>query len=187
MENKPTPNITPLKKKRRKITSTAALILAILCFIIGIVCGSSFSSGKQAEEAQNQIEELQRDTEYKLSQKDTEIEAYKEKINQLTGELAEVKKQLTTPVEEEPVATETPEDNESVAVESPEEAPAEKTSGGVLKTLIVIALVVVIIVCIVFAISFFLKKNDEEDEEETEDDEEVEEEIDDEETEDDEE
>ena len=82
---------TPVKKKPRKITSTAALILCLLVFIVGIVIGRANSSGKEAKAAAARIREIETAQKKEQDRSATEIETYKDEINRLKSELAAAK------------------------------------------------------------------------------------------------
>ena len=52
-------SVTPLRKRRKKITASAALVLCVLCLIIGILCGRAASSNKQSQEAAEEIARIE--------------------------------------------------------------------------------------------------------------------------------
>ena len=84
-------SVTPVKKKPRKITSTAALILCLLVFIVGIIIGRANSSGKEAKAAAARIREIETAQKKEQDRSATEIETYKNEINRLKSELAAAK------------------------------------------------------------------------------------------------
>ena len=134
-------SVTPLKKKRKKITASAALVLCLLCLLIGVLCGRAVSSNKQAQEAQKQVELMQHDMEMESSRYAAEISTYKDEINRLKAELAQTKKTLKevqeapheiAPTEDDAqLDKDTEGENAAVADDEPEDTP--KTSGGFLR------------------------------------------------------
>lgn len=166
-------SVTPLKKKRKKITVSAALVICFLCLIIGILCGRAVSSNKQAQEASERIAQIEQEMEIESKRLASEIGAYKDEINRLKNELADANKIISQQTEasnqEEAELEAEAEEEESVATEEEEKAPVQKkTSGGFLRILLIIILVVIIIVCLLFAASVFLRKNEDDDDDEDE-------------------
>lgn len=160
-------SVTPLKRKRKKITAPAALILCAICLIVGILCGKAFSStNKKLEDAQKEIAILQEE-----NARIDKLEAtYQKEINNLNAEIAQMKKDIS---DREAVAAQTedetpaePEEEAPVASAEVDEPAVKKASGGFLRTLIIIILVAIILVCIIFGASLFLKKSDDEDDDE---------------------
>ena len=153
------------KKKRKKVTASAAVVFCILSLIVGIVCGKSSSSGLDPR-----ITEMTKNLDNYQEAVDTyeaEIKARKDELTKIYHELAEAKKEQKALAQN----TEQPASDDDEATESKtEKAPAvQKSSGsGILGKLIIGALVIVIIVCILFALSIFLKKNDSDEEEDDE-------------------
>ena len=163
-------SVTPLKKKRKKITVSAALVICFLCLIIGILCGRAVSSNKQAQEASERIAQIEQEMEIESKRLASEIGAYKDEINRLKNELADANRiisQQTEASNQAEAETEAEaEEEEAIACEEEEKAPVQKkSSGGFLRILLIIILVVIIIVCLLFAASVFLRKNDDEDDE----------------------
>lgn len=171
-------SVTPLRKKRKKITMTAALILCLVFFVVGIACGRSVSSSKQEKEANAKIQKLEMDYNETLSAHQEKIDTLEGLLNEKKGELADAKKQISDinkaqEEKEEEVKEEKPSEVEPAKVqEDKEEEPQAKGTSSVLRKLIIVCLVIIIIVCILFALSILIKKNDDDDYEDDEDDEE---------------
>ena len=85
-------SVTPLRKRRKKITASAALVLCVLCLIIGILCGRAASSNKQAQEAAEEIARIEQDSEIEISRLKKEIDTYKKEINKVKQDLAAANK-----------------------------------------------------------------------------------------------
>ncbi len=162
------------KKKRKKITASAAVVFCILSLIVGIVCGKSSSSGLDPR-----ITEMTKNLDNYQEAVDTyeaEIKARKDELTKIYHELAEAKKEQKALAQ----STEEPVSNDDATESKNEKAPKsqESSGSGILGKLIIGALVIVIIVCILFAVSIFLKKNDsdeDDDDDEYEDDDEYDE------------
>ena len=170
-------SVTPLKKKRKKITASAALILCMICLLLGVLCGRAISSGKQAQEAEQKIAQFEQEMEIERTRFQAEIDAYKTKINDLNVELTETKQIIANnqaAVEEE-VAAPSEEPDPSLATEE-SDAPVEepKASGGFGRIALIGILILVIMVCIIFAATMFLKKDDDDDDDDEYDDEDYE-------------
>ena len=88
-------SVTPLKRKRRKITATAALLLCVLCLLLGVLCGRAISTSKQTQEANEKIAQFEQEMEIESSRMKAEVSAYKDEINRLKGELADAKKVIS--------------------------------------------------------------------------------------------
>ena len=172
--------ITPVRKKRTKITLSAALVLCLLFFIVGILGGRAFSSNKQAKEATKQMQKMEQEFTIEKTRAEAEIKTYESEINRLKGELAEAK-QLADDIikakekeeEESEQATESSEDSEAASEESAaveESLPEEtKSSGGnFTRNLLIVIFVIVIIVCVLFLFSMYFRKNDEDEDEDEE-------------------
>ena len=145
MESNNYRSVTPLKKKRRKITSTAALILCIIVFFVGILCGKGFSSGKKVQELTDQISQMELDHKKEVDRLKTEISGYNDVIKDLESKLAQ--KTLDEQEEVQNKTETTPE--ESKAKEDKSQPPEDKKPmNGVMRVLIIIILVIVIIVCL---------------------------------------
>ena len=140
MENKNYRSVTPLRKKRRKITMTAALILCLVFFVVGIACGRTATSSKQAKEANQKIQQLELDYNESLGALTEEIDTLKDDLNKKKGELAKLKKEVADKEKEieeieedvEPAAEPAP--AESVAEdkgENEKDAPKEKTTNNI--------------------------------------------------------
>ena len=176
-------SVTPLRKKRKKITMTAALILCLVFFVVGIACGRSVSSSKQEKEANEKIQKLEMDYNETLSAHQEKIDTLEGLLNEKKGELADAKKQIKDinkaqeekQEEEKPEVKPTEVEPAEVQEEKQEEEPQQKGTSSILRKLIIICLVVIIIVCILFALSILIKKNDDDDYDEDYDDEDVEE------------
>ena len=149
-------SVTPLRKKRKKITMAAALILCLVFFVVGIACGRTATSSKQEKEANQKIQQLEK----------------KGELAKLKKEVAEQEKAAEENIE--PAATETIETESATEDKSEEEkkAPKEKSSNNLLRNLIIICLVVIIIICILFALSILIRRNDDDDDYDDEEDEE---------------
>lgn len=156
--------VTPIKKKIKKITAKAAIILCVICFFVGMLFSGATSSNKGSSNAQQQINELTKQLEYERGQHSAEIDAYKEEINKLNKDIAELKASGSTTVTDtdEPVAVTENGDSATVATDN---SPAKSTSGGFLKTFFVIILVIIILGAVIFGASVFLKKGKTEDDE----------------------
>lgn len=175
-------SVTPLRKKRKKITMTAALILCLVFFVVGIACGRSVSSSKQEKEANAKIQKLEMDYNETLSAHQEKIDTLEGLLNEKKGELADAKKQIKDinkaqeeKEEEVKAQEEKPAEVEPAKAEEAEEEekPQAKGTSSVLRKLIIVCLVIIIIVCILFALSILIKKNDDDDDyEDDEDDEE---------------
>ena len=59
-------SVTPLRKKRKKITASAAIVLCCLSLIIGVLCGNAFSSNKQAQEAEEKVAKMEHEVEIEI-------------------------------------------------------------------------------------------------------------------------
>ena len=177
--------ITPVRKKRTKITLSAALVLCALFFIVGILGGRAFSSNKQAKEATKQLLKMEQEFTIEKTRAEAEIKTYESEINRLKGELAEAKQlaedMIKAKEKEEEEKTEQAEQSDEGSEPSAEESAAveetspkeEKSSGSSLtRNLLIIIFAALIIVCVLILVSMFLKKNDDEDDDEDDDDEE---------------
>ena len=165
--------VTPLKKRRNKITLNAAIVLCIVVFIIGLLCGKATTSSKQNQEAAKRIQEIEQEYEIDLTQLEKLNSDYVAEINKVKGELAEAQSKLAAieKVNEEAQAqaeqeTETHKDEaeEQQTEETQEEQPKE--SGSLLRKIIVICLIVVIVLCVLLGASILLRKNNDEDDDE---------------------
>ena len=165
--------VTPLKKRRNKITLNAAIVLCIIVFIIGILCGSAGTSGKQNQEAAKRIQEIEQEYEIEVTQLEKLNSDYQAELNKVKGELAQTQSKLAAieKANAEAAANADPEVSEETAQEpentTTEESETQKT-GGLLKKIIVICLIIVIVLCILLGISIILKKNTDEDEDDEE-------------------
>lgn len=178
-------SVTPLKKKRKKITMTAALVLCLVFFVVGIACGRSVSSSKQEKEANEKIQKLEMDYNETLSAHQEKIDTLEGLLNEKKGELADAKKQISdiNKAQEEKQEEEVKEEK-TAQVEEPtqvqeekQEEPQKKGTSSVLRRLIIICLVIIIVVCILIALSILIKKNDDDDYDDEEDEEYIEEEY----------
>ena len=145
---------TQNRKKIKKITSTAAIILCVVCFIFGLLIGKGFSSGKKLEEAQTEISKLEQDLDFEKKKESTQIATLKEEVAELNEELAEANKQ----VKELGGQTAKNEDAEEPATESEDNETDNKKPGSGFKRVLTIFLVLIILGCIGFAAFIFLKK-----------------------------
>ncbi len=156
-------SVTPLKRKRKKITASAAVVLCLISLIVGVICGRSAVSNKQAQEAQEKIDKIQFDMTAENEALQNTIETQKEKINSLKQQLAQAQ-----------VPSENDDADLSDADEATEDENADKeqtkSSGGFFRTLLIILVIVVIIGCAVYGVSIFLKKNEEYDDDEDDED-----------------
>lgn len=165
MEQNEFRTVTPIRKKVKKITLTAGIALGVICFLLGLLFGGAFSSGKNANELEKQVEELELSLEEQTARNNKLEETYKVKINDLKMEKAELKEQLKNSGSPSDDAAK---DDDASASELDEET-STKSSGGVLKKIIIVLLVLAVIGGILFAASIFLKKNNHEDDEEYDD------------------
>ena len=151
--------VTPIRKKVKKITLTAGIVLGVICFLLGLLFGGAFSSGKNVDELEKQVAELELSLEEQTARNNKLEETYKVKINDLKMEKAELKNQL-----KDSGASSADTSNEEAASASElEEENSGKSSGGVLKKIIIAILVIAVIAAILYAASVFLKKNGRED------------------------
>lgn len=163
--------VTPLRKKRNKITLNAAIVLCIIVFIIGILCGKAGSSNKQNEEAAKRIQEIEQEYEVEIAELQKLNETFKKENKDLNGKIAaknaEIEKLKKANQEAEAAVQEVGDlevDAEEQELEDIEEATPQK-SGSVIKTIIVICLIIVVVLCILLGVSIILKKNNDDDEE----------------------
>ena len=169
--------VTPLKKRRNKITLNAAIVLCIIVFIIGILCGNAGTANRQNQEATKRIQEIEQEYEIDVTQLEKLNSDYVAELNKVKGELAEAQSKIAAMEkanEEAQAAAQEAEVYEKEAVEQEAEETAEETpkeSGSLLKKIIVICLIVVIILCVLLGASIILKKNSEDDEYDEEDEE----------------
>ncbi|MBQ8808456.1 MAG: hypothetical protein IJZ81_04045, partial [Clostridia bacterium] len=147
-------SVTPLRKKRKKITASAAVVLCLISLIVGIICGRAAVSNKQAQEAQEKIDKIEFDMTAENEALQKTIETQKEKINSLKQQLAQA--QVPAENDEAPLA-----DGEEATEDENEDKDEPKSSGGFFRTLLIILVIIVIIGCVVYAASIFLKKNEE--------------------------
>lgn len=161
-------SVTPLKKKVKKITLSAALVLCVLAVFIGVLCGRAISSNKKAEEAENLIRQ-EKDVE--ITRLEKEVETLNVKIRELEGELVEANKTIAENSGTEADADSEVSDDETAKADN-DSAKKEKKSGGFMKGLLITIFVIIVIVCLLIATSLFLKRgeSDEEDDEDDEDD-----------------
>ena len=153
------------RKKIKKITSTAAIVLCVACFLLGIIIGKSATSGKASKEAQGEIDRLTAELEFIQTQENALIKTQDDKIIQLEQDLAKANDtiaQLSGVQGEEPAVAQ--EDDEVTASESTEPEEKIETSKSPLKTIVTVLLVIIILACVVFAISIFFKKSHRDDE-----------------------
>ena len=156
-------SVTPLRKKRKKITASAAVVLCLISLIVGIICGRAAVSNKQAQEAQEKIDKIEFDMTVENEALQKTIETQKEKINSLKQQLAQA--QVPAENDEAPLT-----DGEEATEVEDEDKDEPKSSGGFFRTLLIILVIIVIIGCVVYAASIFLKKNEEYDDDDEEDD-----------------
>ncbi len=165
MEQNSLRTATPIRKKVKKITLTAGIILGVICFLLGLLFGGAFSSGKNADELEKQVAELELRVEEQTAKTEKLEETYKVKINDLKREKAELKEELKKSDNASPENTK----EDGTPASEIEDTNTGKSSGGVLKKIIIALLVLAVIGGILFAASIFLKKNNHEDDEEYDD------------------
>ena len=171
--------VTPLKKRRNKITLNAAIVLCIVVFILGLLCGKASTSSKQNQEAAKRIQEIEQEYEIDLTQLEKLNSDYVAELNKVKGELAQAQSKIAAieKANEEAQAQAAAQEAEAQAAETEEEQPEDveepkpKESGGWLKKIILICLVAVIVLCVLLGASILLKKNNDDDEYDEEDEE----------------
>ncbi len=150
-------------KKVKKVTMTAAAVLCVVTFLLGIIISSAVSSGKVSKAKENaaelakEVERLEdRENEYTLNL-ENKIKELNEQVNSLTSSVNQAKEQQVVADQEE----ENAEAVDSAVVddaETSETAKSAKKSSNPLKTVLTIVLVIIILGCIAFAVTIFLKK-----------------------------
>ena len=150
-------SVTPLKKKKRKVTASAALVLCLISLLIGVLCGKASVKGPSEKQIAQKIEQVKKDHADNVQKlKDT----YDEKINDLNIKLAEANQaaqETVQPAEPEPSAQEG-----DVPAQQDDTTPTQekKASNGMGRTLLIIVLIGIIGVCIFLAVRIFFRRDD---------------------------
>ena len=147
------------KKKVKKITMNAAIVLSVVCLLLGLFIGKAMSSGK-INDLENKYSETIENLNYEKTRQETLNKTKDNKIAELEAALAEAEaniEQLSGKQEEEPVAVA---DVEPAAKEEPTKKNSpKKSSKSPLKTILTVILVIIILACVGFAATIFIKKN----------------------------
>ena len=152
-------SVTPLKKKKRKVTASAALVLCLISLLIGVLCGKASVKGPSEKQIAQKIEQVEKDYADNVQKLK---ETYEEEINNLNKKLAEANQaaqEAVQPAEPEPSAQEgdVPAQQDDTVVPTQE----KKSSNGIGRTLLIIVLIGIIGVCIFLAVRIFFRRNDE--------------------------
>lgn len=150
-------SVTPLKKKKRKVTASAALVLCLISLLIGVLCGKASVKGPSEKQIAQKIEQVEKDYADNVQKLK---ETYEEEINDLNKKLAEANQAAQTtvqPAEPEPSAQES-----DVPAQQDDTVPSQekKSSNGIGRTLLIIILIGIIGVCIFLAVRIFFRRND---------------------------
>ena len=152
-------SVTPLKKKKRKVTASAALVLCLISLLIGVLCGKASVKGPTEKQVAQKIEQVEKDYADNVQKLK---ETYEEEINNLNKKLAEASQavqEAVQPAEPEPSAQE---GEVPAQQEDTTPLPEKKSSDGIGRTLLIIVLIGIIGVCIFLAIRIFFRRNDDE-------------------------
>jgi len=156
-------SVTPLKKKRKKITAGAALVLCLLSLIVGVFCGKASGGGASDKQVAEKIEELKKSYEERIKELDaTYKDTYDKSIADLKNELNDLRKQVPAG---EQVDGESEENSPAAKQDktNPDDKVDKKENSGFNGTPVIIILVVVIAVCIFYLVKIFRRKNDDAD------------------------
>ena len=150
-------SVTPLKKKKRKVTASAALVLCLISLLIGVLCGKASVKGPSEKQIAQKIEQVEKDYADNVQKLK---ETYEEEINNLNKKLAEANQavqEAVQPAEPEPSAQEG-----DVPAQQDDTVPTQekKSSNGIGRTLLIIILIGIIGVCIFLAVRIFFRRND---------------------------
>jgi len=157
-------SVTPLKKKRKKVTASAAVVLCLICLVVGVFCGKA--------SVDNDMEDYVSKSKYNDvvaengALKKNE-ETYKIKINELKQELAAA----NVTIEQAPAQQ--PENPDAISAQKDTSKDSKgKDSGGFGRILLIIVLIAVIGGCGFLIVKIYKRKNSGYDDEEYDDEEE---------------
>ena len=150
-------SVTPLKKKKRKVTASAALVLCLISLLIGVLCGKASVKGPSEKQIAQKIEQVEKDYADNVQKLK---ETYEEEINNLNKKLAEANQAAQETVQ--PALSEPSAQEGDVPAQQDDLAPTQekKASNGIGRTLLIIVLIGIIGVCIFLAVRIFFRRND---------------------------
>ena len=147
-------SVTPIKRKPRKITATATLVLCLIALIIGVLFGQAIGGDAEAD-IQEMIASGEVITKKEYESEITALqEAHKKQISDMQAAQAEQAEQQQAAIEESEAS--------AAQLEEPVESVVDEESGGFWSTFLIILLIAVIGVCIFFAVKILKRRNDEE-------------------------
>lgn len=150
-------SVTPLKKKKRKVTASAALVLCLISLLIGVLCGKASVKGPSEKQIAQKIEQVEKDYADNVQKLK---ETYEEEINNLNKKLAEANQAAQETVQ--PALPEPSAQEGDVPAQQDDLAPTQekKASNGIGRTLLIIVLIGIIGACIFLAVRIFFRRND---------------------------
>ncbi len=163
-------SVTPLKKKRRKVTASAAVILCLLSLIVGVLCGKASADKDVQSQVDKKVDTIKINYQATEAALEKKITTYESEINRLKKELAEANITITN---NEQTAAQQVENSDVVSAQKDTSKDTkDKDSGGLGRILIIVILIAVIGACGFFIVKIYMKKNNGYDDEDYEDDDE---------------